>query len=69
MYTEASEYEVDKVIAIADKVIKVYGYCNTKGLDRLARLLKEKSDHFAVLIFVNFCAIFFCFCVKDHSVL
>ena len=44
MYTDASEYEVDKVIAIADKVIKVYGYCNTKGLDRLARLLKEKSD-------------------------
>ena len=38
------EYEVDKVIAIADKVIKVYGYCNTKGLNRLARMLKEKSD-------------------------
>jgi hypothetical protein len=32
------------VIAIADKVIKVYGYCNTKGLNRLARMLKEKSD-------------------------
>ena len=38
------DYEVDKVIAIADKVIKVYGYCNTKGLNRLARMLKEKSD-------------------------
>ena len=38
------EYEVDKVVAIADKVIKVYGYCNTKGLDNLARMLKEKSD-------------------------
>ena len=38
------EYEVDKVVAIADKVIKVYGYCNTKGLNRLARMLKEKSD-------------------------
>ncbi len=38
------EYEVDKVVAIADKVIKVYGYCNTKGIDRLARMLKEKSD-------------------------
>ena len=32
------------MIAIADKVIKVYGYCNTKGLNRLARMLKEKSD-------------------------
>ena len=38
------DYEVDKVIAIADKVIKVYGYCNTKGLNTLARMLKEKSD-------------------------
>ena len=38
------DYEVDKVIAIADKVIKVYGYCNTKGLNRLARMLKEKAD-------------------------
>ena len=38
------DYKVDKVIAIADKVIKVYGYCNTKGLNRLARMLKEKSD-------------------------
>ena len=38
------DYEVDKVIAIADKVIKIYGYCNTKGLNRLARMLKEKSD-------------------------
>ena len=32
------------MIAIADKVIKIYGYCNTKGLNRLARMLKEKSD-------------------------
>ena len=32
------------MIAIADKVIKVYGYCNTKGLNRLARMLTEKSD-------------------------
>ena len=44
MYADLRDYEVDKVIAIADKVIKVYGYCNTKGLDRLARMLKEKSD-------------------------
>ena len=44
MYGDLNDYEVDKVIAIADKVIKVYGYCNTKGLDKLARLLKEKSD-------------------------
>ena len=44
MYEDLRDYEVDKVVAIADKVIKVYGYCNTKGLDRLARMLKEKSD-------------------------
>ena len=44
MYADLRDYEVDKVIAIANKVIKVYGYCNTKGLDRLARMLKEKSD-------------------------
>ena len=44
MYQDLRDYEVDKVIAIADKVIKVYGYCNTKGLNRLARMLKEKSD-------------------------
>jgi len=44
MYYDANEYEVDKVIAIADKVIKVYGYCNTKSLNRIARMLKEKSD-------------------------
>ena len=43
------DYEVDKVIAIADKVIKVYGYCNTKGLNRLARMLKEKSDTYDVV--------------------
>ena len=44
MYYDPNEYEVDKVIAIADKVIKVYGYCNTKSLNRIARMLKEKSD-------------------------
>ena len=44
MYEDLRDYEVDKVVAIADKVIKVYGYCNTKGLNRLARMLKEKSD-------------------------
>ena len=44
MYDGIDDYEIDKVIAIADKVIKVYGYCNTKGLNRLARMLKEKSD-------------------------
>ena len=44
MYQDLRDYEVDKVVAIADKVIKVYGYCNTKGLNRLARMLKEKSD-------------------------
>ena len=44
MYEDLRDYEVDKVVAIADKVIKVYGYCNTKGLDTLARMLKEKSD-------------------------
>ena len=44
MYEDLRDYEVDKVVAIADKVIKVYGYCNTKGLNTLARMLKEKSD-------------------------
>ena len=44
MYADLRDYEVDKVVAIADKVIKVYGYCNTKGLNTLARMLKEKSD-------------------------
>lgn len=38
------EYNTDKVIAIANKVIKVYGWNNKKDVCTIARMVKEKSD-------------------------
>ena len=38
------EYNTDKVIAIANKVIKVYGWVTKKDVCTISKMVKEKSD-------------------------